>query len=161
MLEMKTRSLVGMALAVLMPFGAGLALAGEHPSEHPSEHPQAAHAEQVSKDDIADAVTRYVDEDAALKGGYFLVFDSEAGVPLALQMDKVHRERLSRVGPDVYFVCADFKATNGKVYDLDIFMQGPDAHSLAVTEVTVHKEQGQARYNWFEEDGIWQRKSER
>ncbi|MCK4413076.1 MAG: hypothetical protein KAY32_05995 [Candidatus Eisenbacteria sp.] len=111
------------------------------------------------QDDVAAAVTRYVEHDAALKGGYFLVFDAEKDVPLALTLEKVHRDRLSRVGSDVYFVCADFAETNGKVYDLDIFMEGPDAQNLEVTEVTVHKESGKARYTWYEQDGIWKRKA--
>ncbi len=161
MLKMRIRTYLVGAFTASLLLGSGLALAGEHPTEHPTEHPASKLTHEISKDDIADAVARYVEEDAALKGGYFLVFDAKAGVPLALTMEKVHRERLSRVGPDVYFVCADFAATNGKVYDLDIFMEGPDADHLVVTEVTVHKEEGQPRYTWHERDGIWTRKAVR
>ena len=41
-------------------------------------------------------------------------------------------DRLTGLGNDVYFACADFQASNGKVYDLDIFMNGKSSENLGV-----------------------------
>ncbi len=134
----------------------------EHPEEHAEEHPEEHHASvtrpEMSKEELAEAVQDYVARDSALKGGYFLVYDKEAGESLALSLLKVHKERLSTIGHGVYFACADFKTPEGKVYDLDIFMKGPDKDHLAVTEVSVHKEDGVERYTWYEEGGVWKKR---
>ena len=67
---------------------------------------------------------------------------------LELKLDKVHKERLSRIKDDVYFACADFKNSDGVIYDLDIFMEGASVDELTVNEVIVHKQDGKARYGW-------------
>lgn len=133
--------------------------AQEHP-EHPrGEHPTAPKADKgVSMADLAAAITDYVTKDAALKGGFFLVYDTVDKAPLALTLDHVHTEKLARVGEETYFACADFKTPDGKVYDLDVFMKGSSKKSLQVTEVSVHKKAGVERYTWFEEDEIWNKK---
>jgi len=71
-------------------------------------------------------------------------------------LDKVHKDKLATLGNGLYFVCADFKTPGGKVYDLDVFMTEGE-NGLTPTEVTVHKEEGVARYGWVEKDGIWER----
>ena len=150
------------ALALIL-FGRQVATAGEHP-EHPTsgkaENSEEAAEEmkiaEVTKEELAEAISKYVSKDADLKGGYFMVFDREAKQPLALTLEKVHKDRLSKVAADVYFACADFRAHDGKkVYDLDVFMRGPDMDHLNVTEISVHKQDGVARYGWTEKDGIW------
>ncbi len=129
----------------------------EHPSEHPTEHP-SDHGSTVSKENLAEAIEMYVSQEAEVKGGYFLVFDGKADKPLVLSLKKVHKERLSKVGKDTYFACADFVTPGGKAYDLDIFMKGADAENLVVTEVSVHKEDGKARYKWQQKRGVWKKK---
>ena len=84
-----------------------------------------------------------------------MVFDGTASEVLQLDLLKIHMDRLTGIGNDTYFACADFKASNGKVYDLDIFMKGQSADHLAVTEIIVHKEEGAERYGWSEQNGIW------
>ena len=163
------RNWIASVLAMSLVLTYGIAFAQEHPSEHPSEHPKehshehpgAVQTNEVTKEDIAEAVTSYVEEDSDVKGGFFMVYDDVAQAPLVLTMKKVHRDRLSRVGADLYFVCADFATPEGKLYDLDIFMEGPDRDHLEVTEITVHKEQGNPRYTWFEKNGIWMKKAVR
>ncbi len=135
--------------------GAGLGLSQEHP-EHPKEKKKGGAA--VTKEDLGDAITEYVKKDAQLKGGYFLVFDASAKKPLALTLDKVHKDNLARVGENTYFACADFKTPEGKTYDLDVFMKGASKDQLTVTEVAVHKEDGKERYTWSEKDGTWSKK---
>lgn len=163
---------VFMGFALIL-FGRQAAMAGEHPQEHPSAQPsggkaKAEHPEHpaksddskkaagVTKEELAEAISGYVAKDADLKGGYFLVFDKESNQPLALTLEKVHKDRLSKVAENLYFACADFRTHAGKmVYDLDVFMRGPDKAHLKVTEISVHKEDGEARYGWVEKDGIW------
>ena len=129
--------------------------APEHPAEHPQEHPHGNQKVGISKDDLTDAIQDYVRKEADLKGGFFLVYDKAPGRTLTLTLDRVHRERLSRVAADTYFACADFKSSEGKTYDLDIFMRGPGKDKLEVTEISVHKEDGKERYNWVEKNGVW------
>ena len=135
----------------------GFALAQEHP-EHPAEHPEHpadVTPDPLTLDQLSASIKAYVALDSELKGGYFFVMDDVNDEILPLKMVKVHEERLSHIGDDIYFCCADFSTPSGKVYDLDIFMQGTTMADLVPTQITVHKESGVARYNWFEEDGIW------
>ncbi len=133
----------------------------EHPAkevaaaktEHP-EHPKAAAEAEVTKEMMGEAITGYVEKDAALKGGYFCVYDAKANAPLALTLDKVHQDKLAKVSDGLFFACCDFKATNGTMYDLDFFMKSTPM-GLRVSEVAVHKEAGKPRYGWVEKDGVW------
>ena len=130
-------------LFVTLPF------MGEHP-EHPSKKTASVTAQAVGK-----AVAEFITSDVKLKGGKFLVFDGAANESLQLDLVKIHMDRLTGIGNDTYFACADFQASNGKVYDLDIFMFGKSADELGVTEIIVHKEEGAQRYGWQEKEGIW------
>ena len=126
-----------------------------HAQEHP-EHPTKTEAkkETVTVTMLSKAIKDYVASDSKLKGGSFLVYDPVDKKILQLTLSKVHEEKLSTLGDGVYFACADFQTPDGKTYDLDIFMKGDDKR-LETTEVTVHKVDGQPRYNWSEKDGIW------
>ena len=148
--------LIAVVAIALLAF-TGWSMAAEHPAEHPEEHAASVTGPEISKEELADAIRDYVEKDSALKGGYFLVYDKKAGESLALSLVKVHEDRLSSIGHDVHFACADFKTPEGKVYDLDIFMKGHDKDHLAVTEVSVHKEAGVERYTWHEEGGVWKK----
>lgn len=129
--------------------------AQEHPKEHPKEHPQDKAA--LNPETLAEEIEQYVNNESKLKGGYFLLYDEKSKTPLVLTLDKVHKDKLSKVGDDNYFACSDFKGTDGKNYDLDFFMKKSDS-GLIVTELTVHKVNGAPRYTWFEEEGLWKRK---
>lgn len=146
------------AITLIAMFAAtGGVIAGEHPAEHPKEGKKGK--SKVTKQQLAKKIENYVENEAKLKGGYFLVYDKKAKETLALTLEKVHKKRLATIGKGQYFACADFKATNGKVYDLDIFMNGPNANHLNISQITVHKEDGKARYTWYQEDGLWKTKS--
>ena len=125
---------------------------GEHP-EHP-EHPSKKTA-PVTIQAVGKAVADFIANDSKLKGGKFMVFDISASEVLQLDLLKIHMDRLTGIGNDTYFACADFQASNGKVYDLDIFMNGKSADELRVTEIIVHKEESVPRYGWQEKDGLW------
>jgi len=113
----------------------------------------------ITKDKLADAIESYVKKESESHGGYFVVFDEEAGEELKLTLDKVHRKRLSKVGEELYFACADFKTPEGKIYDLDVFMKGISKDNLTFSKFSIHKEAGKERYTWYEKGGIWKKKA--
>ncbi|OGC75124.1 MAG: hypothetical protein A2145_02230 [candidate division Zixibacteria bacterium RBG_16_40_9] len=127
--------------------------------EHP-EHPKGTAKKEtpsITTADLAKAIKNYVEEDSKLKGGYFMIYDPTIKKSLELTLTKVHEDKLSQTGENVYFACSDFKASNGKMYDLDFFMKQGE-NSLMVTEISIHKEEGKPRYSWAEEKGLWVRK---
>lgn len=123
----------------------------------PARHPWEQAPPAVTKDSLADAIASYVQNEAAHSGGYFRVQDPQQKTSLALTLTEVHRDRLSQLKDGRYFACADFKGRDGHVYDIDVFMQD-NGNGLNATDVTVHKEDGHARYDWVEENGTWTRK---
>ena len=141
----------------------GEAAGEEHPEGEGEEHPQEEGSpdvavERLTVDQLAEAITEWVEEEAAANGGFVVIEHPDTGDTLELKLDKVHRERLSRVGEQTYFACADFVGRDGTPYDLDVFMRGPNREALETTEVTLHKENGVARYTWYEEDGVWKKR---
>jgi hypothetical protein len=78
------------------------------------------------------------------------------GKDLALDLIKLHDDRLSSLGGDKYFACVDMKGSDGKIYDVDFFMVVRPGR-LTVTETSVHKINGKPLYNWKEEKGIWKK----
>ncbi|MCI0329756.1 MAG: hypothetical protein L0196_02220 [candidate division Zixibacteria bacterium] len=157
--RLKTLGLGVLAAAVgLFLLSGGNVLAQEHPTEHPKAKPEAKKTEAaLSTADLSKAIKEYVAKDAKLKGGYYLVYDPVSKKTLEMTLDKVHEDRLAKVADGVYFACVDCKATDGKVYDVDIFMKG-DKSKLEINEVSVHKVDGTARYGWVEEGGVWNKK---
>jgi len=155
---------VAVSLAVAGFFGASLVIAQqperpkEHPKENPKEHPKSEGSEKVTKEQLADAIVKYVNDESAKTGGRFEVDDPVDKQTLSLELKLVHKDRLSPIGADTYFACADFVSKDGVTYDLDIFMKGPDAAHLQTTEVTIHKKNGKERYTWYEEGGVWMKK---
>jgi hypothetical protein len=80
------------------------------------------------------------------------------GKDLALDLIRVHEDRLSSLGGGKYFACVDMKAGDGTVYDIDFFLTGkPEA--MKVTDTSVHKINGKPLYNWKEENGVWKKVS--
>ena len=77
---------------------------------------------------------------------------------LALDLIRVHDDRVSSIGGGKYFACVDMKGTDGKRYDIDFFITGQPGN-MKVTETSVHKIDGKPLYNWKEVNGIWKRVS--
>jgi hypothetical protein len=129
-------------------------------AEHPQEHPTSATKPTVTLEEVAKHIESYVKTES--KAGAFNIEDKQAGKQLALKLDRVHRDRLSQVGSDLFFVCADFKSPDGKVYDLDFFVQGTSKDNLHVLpeKTSIHKENGKERYTWAQnaKTGIWEQK---
>ncbi|NPA51505.1 MAG: hypothetical protein GXO22_01270 [Aquificae bacterium] len=136
----------------------------EHPSEHPekqehpSEHPEEKKESRITTQDIALAAEKYIKSQYV--DGYFLYKDPNTQKVLKLKLDRIHKERLSPIGNNTYFVCADFIAEDGTRYDLDFFMKGETPDNLEVYDLTVHKINGNPLYVWVKVGEVWQRKYE-
>jgi hypothetical protein len=144
-----------------------LIVAQEHPehpkktTEHPKkggEHPTKGGAEkQVSTADISAGIKKNIDaKNKKSSDGKFHV--KYEGQDLALDLIKVHDDRLQDLGGGKYFACVDMKGTDGKTYDIDFFLTGQPG-KMKVTETSVHKIDGKPLYDWKEENGKWQKVS--
>jgi hypothetical protein len=151
---------VGLLLAPVLPL-----VAQEHPrpaQQSQSQQlpqtktgaPQAAMTE-ASMTDVSDGLKKFISGYASKSA------DKKFHMPynrkdLALDLIKVHDDRLSSLGGDKYFACVDMKGTDGKIYDIDFFMVVRPG-KLTVAETSVHKINGKPLYNWKDEKGVWKK----
>jgi hypothetical protein len=146
---------------------AALLWAQEHPehpkktTEHPkqgAEHPKKGGAEkQVSTADISAGIKKNIDVQSKKSSDSKFHVKYE-GQDLALDLVKVHDDRLQDLGGGKYFACVDMKSTDGKTYDIDFFLTGQPG-KMRVTETSVHKIDGKPLYDWKEENGTWHKVS--
>ena len=129
----------------------------EHPKEHP-EHPKTA--KKMSTEDIDKAIRAHIEKTAAASGGKFPVKDDVLNKTWDLELVKVHNDKLQALADGRYFACVDFKAADGTMVDVDFFMKKA-GDALEVTDTTVHKINGKARYGYQEKDGVWVRVAEK
>ncbi len=110
--------------------------------------------------EFANAAKAHIMKKAKKSGGHFMVKDQKTGKKLKLNLEKVHRKRLSHLGNNRYFVCANFTSQDGTLYDVDIFMEGTKKSNLEEAgKPKVHKVEGEPRFNYYKEDGVWKRRS--
>jgi len=149
---MISRLIITVAIALFFT-PAALVSAAEHP-EHP-EHPQKGKAgkKQVSKSDISAGIKKNIDAETkkSSDGKFHVNYQSQ---DLALDLIRVHDDRLSDLGSGKYFACVDMKGTDGKTYDIDFFLTGQPG-TMTVTETAVHKIDGKPLYDWKEDNGKW------
>ena len=132
----------------------------EHPkktTEHPKkggEHPtKGTEAKQVSTADISAGIKKNIQSESK-KGSDQKFHVKYEGQDLALELIKVHDDRLQDLGDGKYFACVDMKGADGKTYDVDFFLTGQPG-KMKVTDTSVHKIDGKPLYNWKEENGKW------
>jgi hypothetical protein len=151
------RIIVATAIALFFT-PATVLFSQEHP-EHPkktTEHPKkGAEAKQVSTADISAGIKQNIEAETK-KGSDGKFHVKHEGQDLALDLIKVHDDRLQDLGGGKYFACVDMKAMDGKIYDIDFFLTGQPG-KMKVTETSVHKIDGKPLYNWKEENGKWQK----
>ncbi len=158
------RLIIATAIALFFT-PAVMVLSQEHP-EHPKktteqpkkggEHPKTGGAEKgVSTADISAGIKKNIDGQSKNSADQKFHVKYE-GQDLALDLVRVHDDRLSDLGGGKYFACVDMKATDGKTYDIDFFLTGQPG-KMKVTETSVHKVDGKPLYNWKEENGKWQK----
>jgi hypothetical protein len=129
----------------------------EHPKEHP-EHPKSE--KKVSTDDIDKAIREHIEKTAKASGGKFPVQDDVLKKTWELELVQVHKDKLQALADGTYFACVDFKAPDATMVDVDFFLK-KNGDSMAVTDTTVHKINGKARYSYVEKDGVWSRVAEK
>lgn len=131
-----------------------LVRAAEHP-EHP-EHPAKSEAEKkVTKSEISAGIKKHITSEIGKSNDNKFHLNYE-GKDLALDLIKVHDDRLSALGGGQYFACVDMKSADGTTYDIDFFLTGKPG-DMKVTETSVHKVNGKPLYNWKEEGGVWKK----
>jgi hypothetical protein len=163
---MFSRLIIAAAITLFFTPAANI-LAQEHP-EHPkktteqpnqgAEHPKkGAEAAQVSTADISAGIKQNIDAKSkkSSDGKFHVKYE---GQNLALDLIRVHDDRLSDLGGGKYFACVDMKGTDGKTYDIDFFLSGQPG-KMKVTETSVHKIDGKPLYDWKEENGKWHKVS--
>jgi len=110
------------AAAIALFFSPVTALfSQEHPEN--AEHPKAGGAQKkVSTGDISAGIKKNITAETNKSDGKFHV--KYEGQDLALDLIKVHDDRLQDLGDGKYFACVDMKGTDGKTYDIDFFLTG-------------------------------------
>jgi hypothetical protein len=157
-----TQPVIAVSAALLLAPAVPL-LAAEHPQPHFQQLPQittrpsqsTTPTMEVSNADISAGIKKQIASDRKKSSDkkFHLKF---RGKDLALDLVKIHDDRLSSLGGGQYFACVDMKATDGTIYDVDFFMAGQPG-SMRVTEASVHKINGKPLYNWKEEGGVWRK----
>jgi hypothetical protein len=158
---MSARFIIAVAVASFLtpamaqhPYGGGGGVIPQVIQTHPNQ-PQTTAPKEVSTADISAGIKKHIArETKRASDKKFHV--NYGGKDLALDLIKVHEDRLSTLGGGNYFACVDMKATDGKVYDIDFILSGR-AGDMKVAETSVHKINGKALYNWKEESGIWKK----
>jgi hypothetical protein len=159
---MNTQLIIAICVTLFLAPATPL-FAAEHPQVRVQQLPQTTTTVpqsgtptmEVSKTDISAGIKRHIASDRK-KSSDKKFHVNYRGKDLALDLVKVHDDRLSSLGGGKYFACVDMKATDGIIYDIDFFMAGQPA-SMRVTETSVHKINGKPLYNWKEEGGVWKR----
>ena len=147
-----------LVLALSLSAVPALAQQKEHPKEHPQEHPPSG--KKLSTDDIDAAIRAHIEEKSKASGGRFEVRDDVLNKTWSLELVRVHKDKLQALADGRYFACVDFSASDATMVDVDFFLK-KDGDKLAVTDTTVHKVDGKARYNYEEKNGIWVRVAEK
>ena len=152
----RPRLTLALVVAVSLLLTAGLR-AQEHPKkEHPSkEHPAAKPATTA---DIEKSIRAHIDDTAKKNDGKFPVKDGVLKKTWALTLDHVHTDKLTQLDKNNYFACVDFNADDGTKVDVDFFLKSK-GDKLDVTDTSVHKINGVARYNYQQEGDFWTRVS--
>ena len=164
---MKTNQMNSMSFTISVAWflASAMPLAAQHPFQRPPQVNQLSQMPtgssqhtlpiEVTNADISVGVKRHIATER--KNSTDRKFHvNYRGKNLALDLIKVHDDRLSSLGNGKYFACVDMKAADGTVYDIDFFMAGQPG-SMTVTETSVHKINGKPLYNWKEQGGVWKK----
>ena len=145
------RSLLVLAAVIGLAAGARIVAAQEHPKE---EHPKGTKA--VSKSTLEKSIKDQIAEKSKANGGKFAVDDAVLKKTWQLELVRVHTEKLTQLDEKTYFACVDFKADDGTPVDVDFYMKD-DGGKLTLSDTTVHKVNGKARFNYEKKGNYWER----
>lgn len=144
---------VALLAVVALALAPALAAAQEHPKEHPKEHPTA---KAISTADLEKAIRANIDEAAKANNGKFPAKDDVLNKTWQLELVRVHTDKLTQLDATTYFACVDFKADDGTLVDVDFYFKD-EGGALKRTDTTVHKINGQPRYNYEKKGDFWVR----
>ena len=120
----------------------------EHPGEHPGEPAEVTAAK------VKEGIMTYLNKDIELKGGYFLIYDTQDRLVRQLKFVRLHEDKLNYVKADnSYFACSDFvSADGGTKVDVDFWLEHhKDTDKCEVTKITIHKLNGKPRYTYVDD----------
>ena len=156
---MITRCIVA-TLVVLFLISTAVVRAGEHPGQpmDGTKLPETrtgnpvTQVREVTTVDISTGIKRHVasDKKKFVDRKFHTKYN---GKDVAMDLVKVHDDRVSTMGGGKYFACVDMKGADGTAYDIDFFLIG-NPGDLRVTEAAVHKINGKPLYNWKEQGGV-------
>jgi hypothetical protein len=169
---MITRVIIALSVAFMLTPALSPLIAAEHPHSLPqttqmsqlptNQQRSAAQSQQGAEEKVSSAdISVGIKKDIARKSkkSNDKKFHTEyKGKDLALDLIKVHDDRVASLGNGKYFACVDMKAADSTTYDIDFFMTGKPG-AMKVTETSVHKVNGKPLYNWKEEGGVWKKVS--
>lgn len=121
----------GLLLPFLMLLPATMSLAQQQ---------KAADEEKVKE--IKVAIENYIKNDLDLKGAFFLSGPKEEKV-VKLTFDELHKS-VGYAQDGSPFVCADFRDDQGRMYDVDVYVNKADG-KWTVKKLLIHKVDGQVR----------------
>jgi len=158
------RLIFAVVVAVSLLLAVGARGQQEHPQEHPKkegekkEHPAKEHpaAKPVTTGDIEKAIRAHIEATSKKNNGTFPVKDDVLKKTWALTLDRVHTDKLTQLDAKTSFACVDFNADDGTKVDVDFFLKSK-GDKLEVTDTSVHKINGVARYNYVQEGDFWKR----
>ncbi len=104
---------------------------------------------EPTPEDLRSTISQYVSAEEQSKG-FFSVVDPKTGTARKLKLERVH-ERVGKTG-NYYYSCADLKdIETGDLLDLDFDVSDAN-HELKVTDVRIHKDNGNPRYTYDSND---------
>jgi hypothetical protein len=103
---------------------------------------------------ITSAVHDYVVADTKLKGGYFLLWDSEQKSVLRLAYTNVRLENVGRTSDGRHVACCDFAGVDGHNYNLDFWVRSVNGQ-LVVEEIRIHMMDQNPRYHLRQAQGTF------
>ncbi len=112
----------------------------------------------MSFKDAAKTVRAFVAGEEKMKYGHFMVWDKADDKALILRLERVEGKTLKDLADQRLLVTAEFRAASGGRYLLDFVLDGTTPSGLSVEGITVYRKLGQApRYQWKEDNGLWQK----
>ncbi|MFT7638274.1 MAG: hypothetical protein ACI9Y8_002065 [Candidatus Omnitrophota bacterium] len=108
-------------------------------------------AAEPSAEELRQTIRDYIHRQEK-RHGAFLILDERGEVNRRLSLVRVH-ERVGKTG-DYYYSCTDMKDLgSGDELDLD-FDISDQAGDLKVVDIRIHKDNGQARYTYDDNDNM-------
>lgn len=146
---------VGLSAALVAVCALHLASAAE-----PAKSKVAAPAPAAAPATPTPAASEKVVRDHITKvsqAGWFGQDDPVAKKMWNLKLTKVHTDKITQIGADTSFVCADFDDKSGEKLDLDFFIKAKvGSPDLSIDKIVVHKVGGKPRFMYVkDEKGTW------